>query len=116
MRSLPSQLEVSARLEIEARSGCLQLADARRSFLDEYLDCFGVTQRRAGCQSVAPMELRRISRAQRCRNSTLCVGCCAIEQRALGEHHHLAFRRCAKRRVQTRNAASDDEKACPNAV
>src|SRR5829696_8618080 len=105
MRGLSSQLEVTAWLEIEARPSRLQLTYSGRSFLDEDLDGLRITQCCAGCQCIAPVQLRRVSRAKRCRDSTLRVGCCAVKQRAFREHHHLAFRRCAKRGVQTRNAA-----------
>src|SRR6185503_5267010 len=116
MRGFPSQLEVAARFEIEARPGGLQLTYSGRPFLDKDLDGLRITECCAGCQCVPPVQLRRVSRAKRRSDSTLRVGCCAVEQRAFGEHHHLAFRRCAKRGVQTRNAASNNEKACPNAV
>ena len=100
MRGFPSELEVPARLEVELRTRRLQLANTRRTFLDEHLDCFGVTQRRTCGERVLPVQLRRISGAERCRDSALCVGGGAVEQRALGEHHHIAVRRMRATRCE----------------
>src|SRR5215212_6653794 len=116
MRGFSSQFEVAAWLEVEPRSGRLQLAYPSWPFLDEDLDGLRITQRCAGGKCVPSVQFRGIPRAKRGSDSTLGVRCRAVEQRSFSEHHHLAFRRCAKRGVQTRNAASNNEKARPNTV
>lgn len=116
MRCLAAQLEIPAWLEIEARAGSLQLTHARRAFLDEYLDRLRVAQRGTGGQRVAAVQLRRISGTERCSDPTLRVCRRAVEERPLGEYEHLGFGRCAKRCMQARNAASNNEKARTDAV
>ena len=111
MRCFAAKLEISARLQIKMRPRRLQLAYSRRSFLHEYLYCFGITQRSAGCQRIAAVQSGRISGAESCSNSSLRICGRAVEQRPLGQHHHVTFRRCPERRVKTCNAASYDEKA-----
>ena len=102
MRRFLAELEVSARLEVEVRAGSLQLAHAGRTFLDQHLDRFGVAERRARGERVLPMQLRRIAGAERGGDAALGVGGGAVEQGALGEHHHVAFRRRAPGGMQTR--------------
>ena len=111
MRRFAAELEITARLQIEMRPRSLQLAHSRRSFLHQDLYGLRITQRGAGCQSIAAMQRGRISSAERCSNSSLRICRRAIEQRPLGQHHHVSFRRCPERRVETCNAASDNEKA-----
>jgi hypothetical protein len=111
MRCLAAKLEIAARLEIKISPSSLQLTHSRWSFLHEHLDCFGITQRGAGRQCIAAVQCRRISGTERSSNSTLGIRGRAVEQRPLGQHHHVSFRRCPERRVETCNAASYDEKA-----
>ena len=111
MRRFTAQLEIAAGLQIEMCSRRLELTHSRRAFLHQYLDCFGITQRGAGCKCIAAVQCGRISSAQRRGNSSLGIRCRTVEQRPFGEHHHVAFRRCPERRVETCNAASYNEKA-----
>ena len=116
MSCFTSELEITARLQIESRTRRLQLADTRRTFFDEYLDRLSASQmlRRGAC--VAAMQLGRISGAKRRGDSALSIRRRAVEQRPLGQHHHVSFGRCPERRVEPCNAASDNEKACSDAL
>ncbi len=113
MGCFPAKLEVSAWLEIEVRAGGRELSNARRSFFDENFYCLRIAERRACCQGILTVKLRRVSGAQRRRNSTLRVGCGAIEERPLGEDHHVAVGGSAPRSVKTSNPASHHQKARP---
>jgi hypothetical protein len=63
VRGLPSQLEAARRLEVEARSRRLQLAHARRPFLDEDLDGVPVAERRPGGERVLAVQLGGVAGA-----------------------------------------------------
>jgi hypothetical protein len=112
--SLATEFEVPTRLQIELRTCGRQLTDTRGTLFDEDLDCFGVSEGRTRCQSVLSMQLRRISGAQRRRDSALRIGSGAVEQRPLGEDHHVAVAGSAPRSVKTSNSASHHEKARPD--
>jgi basic membrane protein A len=111
--SLSAKFEVPTRLQIELRTCGRQLTDARGTLFDEDLDCFRVSESRTCRQSVLSMQLRRISRAQRRRYSALRVRGGAVEQRSLGEDHHVAVAGSAPRSVKTSNPAPYHEKARP---
>ena len=98
-------------IEVEVGARGLQLAHARRSFLDEHLHRRGVAERGAGGERVLPVQLRRVAGAERRGDAALRVGGRAVEQRALGEQQDVAVLRRAPRRVQAGDAASDDEEA-----
>jgi len=113
MRRFTTEFEVSARLQIELRTRSRQLTNPRGTFFDEDLNCFCVSERGTGGQSVPPVQLGRISGAECRRDSALRVGSGAVEKRALGEHHHIAFSGSAPRSVKTSNSAPHYEKARP---
>jgi hypothetical protein len=52
-----SELELSTWLEVEMRSGGLQLSHARGALVNQYLDCLRVAQRRARGKRVTPVQL-----------------------------------------------------------
>ena len=95
----------------KSRAGGLQLAHARRPFLDEHLHRRGVAERRAGGERVLPVQRRRVAGAERRGDAALRVGGRAVEQRALREQQDVGVLRGAPRRVQPGDAAADDEKA-----
>jgi hypothetical protein len=113
MRRFTTELEVSTRLQIELRTCSCQLTNTRGTLLDEDLDSFCVSEGGARRQGVLPVELWRISGAKCSGNSTLGVRRRAIEQRPLGQHHHVAVRGSAPCSVQPSNSASHHEKARP---
>src|SRR5215210_2911822 len=110
MRGLSTEFEVSARLQVELRTRGRQLANTRRTFFDEDLDCFGVSESGTRGQSVPAVQLRGITSAESCRDSTLGIGGGAVEQRPLGENHHIAVGGGAPRGVKTSNSASHHQK------
>jgi hypothetical protein len=57
MRRLTTELEVSARLQIELCTRSCQLTNTRRTFFDEDLDCFCVSERGTRGQGVLAMKL-----------------------------------------------------------
>jgi hypothetical protein len=111
MRSLPAELEGSAWLEIEVGAGGVELANARRTFLDQHLDRRGITQGGTGGKRVLPVQLGRITGPERGGDSTLGVRGRAVEERPLGQDHHFALSRCPPGRMQSRHAAADHEEA-----
>jgi hypothetical protein len=92
MSRFTSKLEISARLEIKSRACRAQLAHSRRTFLDQNLYGRGVTQRGTRGERILAMQLGRVSGAERGGNATLRIRCRAVEERALGKHHHIAAR------------------------
>src|SRR5450759_4212802 len=116
MSRFASKCELAARLEIEPCARGLELSDASRALFDQHLDCLCVAERRARSERVDPVKLGRISRSKRGGNSSLGIRGGAVEQRPLGEHHHVALGRCPKRRMEPCNSASNNEQACPYAV
>jgi hypothetical protein len=113
MRRFTTELEVSARLQIELRTCSRQLTNTRRTFFDEDLDCFCVSEGGTRGQSILAVKLGRISSAKCRGNSALRVCGGAVEQRALGKDHHIAFSGSAPRSVKTSNSAPHYEKARP---
>jgi hypothetical protein len=77
------------------------------------LDRFRVSEGCPGGQRILAMELGRVSRTKRGGNSPLGVSGRAVEQRPLGENHHIAVGRGAPRGVKTSNSAPHHEKARP---
>src|SRR5665647_281229 len=115
MSSFLAELEGSARLEVEVRAGCVELAHSRRTFLDENFDRFRITQRGPCCEGVLPVELRRVAGAECRRDAALCIGSGAVEERHLREDHDIAFGRGAPSRVKSGNPASNHQKPRTNA-
>jgi hypothetical protein len=76
----PSELELPVGSQVELGAGGLQLADPRRTFLDQHLDRGRVTQRGTGGEGVFPMELGGIPGTERGGNAALRIGGCAIEE------------------------------------
>jgi hypothetical protein len=111
MRRFTTKLEVSTWLQIELRTRGRQLTNTRGTFLDEDLDSFCVSEGSARGQGVLPVQLGRISGAKRRRDPALSVCSRAIEQRPLGQHHHVAVSGRAPCGVETSNSASHHEKA-----
>ena len=111
MRRLAAELEVSARLEVEVRAGGRQLTDARGSLFDQNLHRLRIAERGTRGQRILPMQLRRISGAQCRGDPALSVGRRAVEQRSLGQHHHVAVRGSAPCSVKTSNSAPHHQKA-----
>lgn len=111
MRGFFTELEVPARLQIELRTRGRQLPNTRRTFFDEDLDCLGVSEGGTCRQCVLPVQLRRITSAERSRDSSLSVRGGAVEQRPLGENHHIAVSGGAPRGVKTSNSAPHNQKA-----
>ncbi len=116
VRRLAAEHEPPVRIEIEVRAGGLQLAHARRPFLDQHLHRRRVAERRARGERVLPVQRRRVAGAERRGDSALRVGGRAVEQRALREQQHVAVLRRAPCGVQSGDAAADDEKASANAI
>jgi hypothetical protein len=110
---LTAEFEIPARLQIELCTGRRQLTNARGTFFDENLDCFRISEGRAGGKSILSMQLGRISGAKCCGDSALGVRRRAIEQGSLGQHHHVAVRGGAPCGVEPSNSASHHEKARP---
>jgi basic membrane protein A len=111
--SLTAEFEIPSRLQIELRTCGRQLTDPRGTLFDEDLDCFRVGEGRTCCQSVPSVQLRRISCAKRGGDPSLSVGRGAVEQRSLGQHHHVAVGGSAPCGVKTSNSAPHNEKARP---
>ena len=110
---LAAKEQLALGIEIEFGAGGLQLAHARRPLLHEHLHRGGIAQRRSGGESVLPMQLGRIARAQRRRDPALRIRRRAVEERALGEQQDVAVLRCAPGRVQAGDTTADDEKSGP---
>jgi hypothetical protein len=113
MRRFTTKLEVSTRLQIELRTRSCQLTNTRGPFFDEDLDSFCVSEGGARRQRVLPVQLGRISGAQCGGNAALGIRRRAVEQRPLGQHHHVAVRGSAPCSVEPSNSASHHEKARP---
>jgi hypothetical protein len=71
VRGFATEFEVSARLQIELRTCSRQLANPRRTFFDEDLNRFCVSQGGTRGQSVLPVQLGRVSGAERGGNAAL---------------------------------------------
>jgi hypothetical protein len=91
MRGFFSQLELSARLEIEIGSCRMKLSDSCRAFLHEDFHRLRIAQSRACSQRILAVKLWRIARAKRGRNAALCIRSGAVEQRSLGQNDHVAI-------------------------
>jgi hypothetical protein len=111
MRSLLSQLELSARLKVEIGSGSVKLLNSRGTFLHQNLDRRRIAKSCARGERILTMKLGRIPRSERCGNSALRVRSRAVKERPLGENHHISLRRSTPGSVKPGNAASDYEKA-----
>ena len=106
MRGLLAEREAAGRVGVEPRADRRELAHALRPLGDEHFDRRGVAQRRSGGERVEPVELGRVAGAERRGDAALRVRRRAVEERALGEHEHVAVLGCAPRGVQSRHARS----------
>ena len=75
-----SKLELPVGSKVETRTGGLQLADAGWPFLDEYLDRGSIAQCGSRSEGVLPVELGRISSAERGGNPALRIGGRAVKE------------------------------------
>jgi hypothetical protein len=89
--SLTTELEVTGWIEVEMRTGCLELADARWSFLYQHLHRFGIAQRRSRGQSITTMQLGRVAGAERGGDPTLSVRRRAVEERSFGQQQYVTL-------------------------
>jgi hypothetical protein len=116
MRGFAPQLKISRGIAIELRSCRSELTDPVRAFLDQYFHGRSVTQRGTCGKRVDPVQLRRVTSAQRGGYATLRVRRRAIEERALGENDNLTRIGRAPRGVQACDSAPDHEETCANAL
>jgi hypothetical protein len=79
VRCLAAQLEIATRFQIEMRPCGLKLTHSRGSFLHQNFDRLRITQRCACGECISTVQRRRISGAKRGGNSSLGVGCGAVE-------------------------------------
>ena len=116
VRRLAAELELAARVEVELGARRLQLAHAGRPLLHQHLDRRRVAQRRTRGERVAPVERRRVPRAERRRDAPLRIRGRAVEQRPLRQQEDVTMLRGAPRGVQAGDATADDEEAGADAV
>ena len=92
MRCFPTELEISSRLQVEARSGGAELAHASGAFLNQNLYRGGIAERSSGGERILTVQLGRISRSQRGGDPALRIRGRAVEERALRENHYVTAR------------------------
>jgi hypothetical protein len=113
MSGLTTKLEIPSGLQIKLRTGRRQLTNASRTLFDKNLNGLGISEGCSRCECIQSMQLGRVSGAKRGSNSALRVCGGAVEQRALGDNHHVTVSRGAPCSVKTSNSASHYEKARP---
>src|SRR5688500_459224 len=116
MRRFLAELERSSGLEVEVGAGRVQLSYARGALFHQHLDRLRVTECGPRSECVLAMELRGVSRTECGGDPALSVGGGAVEERALGEDHHVRLLRCSPGRMQACYSAANYEKAGSEAV
>jgi hypothetical protein len=79
-----TELEPAARLKVEVRASRGELAHSRGTFLHQDFNRFSVAERRTGGKSVPSVQLGGIAGSQGRRDTSLRIGCSAVEKRPLG--------------------------------
>ena len=83
MRRLFAELEVAARIEIEARAGLHQLADPIGALVHQHVDGVHVAQCGAGRERVATVQLRAVASTECGSDTTLGPHRVGVSQGAL---------------------------------